>query len=188
VVMQELQRVFAEPTDVTTIGEITKKRGDIDKLQLKRQLDAKKLIKDLTQRTTQLGLDLSRKDRNGDDHRTQLETLDRQKENLSSNITNYDKQIAQLKVEIEDLKRRTEELKTRRSQIETQRLDDAPRLKLYQCISNIKWDYETPMRVKGHVDIVDQKRQLVKDVRPFDIDPLQYGSFEIANMLWELMD
>ncbi len=185
-VIQELTRVFAAPDDANTISEIIKKRADIEKLQQKKQTDAKKLIKELSARAQQLEADVGRREPT-EAHRIRIETLERQKENISSNITEIEKQNINLKQESERLKKRAEDLRARKKQLEEQRLDDVPRLKLYQCISNIKWEYESA-RVKGHVDLVDFKRQLVKDVRPFDIDPAQHTSFEVTNMLWDLMD
>jgi hypothetical protein len=41
---------------------------------------------------------------------------------------------------------------------------------------------------QGHVDILDFKRKMVKDVRPFDLAPQQKSSFETTNHLWELME
>lgn len=185
-VMQELQRVFASPDDADAMLEILKKRGDIDKLMLRKQTDAKKLIRDLSTRTQQLENEAARRE-GTENHRLRLETLERQKENISTNISEIENQNKHLRAESERLKKKADELRDRKKQLEGQRQDDVPRLKLYQCITNLKWDYDST-RIKGHIDIVDHKRNIVMDVRPFEIDPAQHTSFEITNRLWDLMD
>jgi DNA repair exonuclease SbcCD ATPase subunit len=185
-VMQELQRVFSVPEDANTISEILKKRADCDKLILKKQTDAKKLIKDITTRIQQLENEAARRE-GSENHRIRLDTLERQKENINTNISEVEKQNQIMKQEAERLKKKTDELRDRKKQLESQRYDDVPRLKLYQCITNLKWDYDSA-RIKGHIDVVDHKRNLVTDVRPFEIDPAQSTSFEITNRLWDLMD
>jgi len=185
--MSELQKVFASPDDANTVAEINSTRSALDKLISKKQTDAKKLIRDLTLRTQQLEQELNKREPTDASHKHRMDSLDRQKENVSSNITDLDRQILQLREQSEQLKRKTEELKARKRHLDEQRLEDVPRFKLYQLVSNLKWDYEHA-HVKGHIDMVDFKRQVVRDVRPFDIDADKHNAFEIANTLWDLMD
>ena len=53
---------------------------------------------------------------------------------------------------------------------------------LYHEISKIQWDYNSP-NIKGVMC-----RTKFKDVIDFDIDPTGKSDFEIANLLWDLME
>jgi len=187
-VTAEIIPIFETSEDANTILLVNKLRADIDKLIIKKQTDARKLIKELSSRTQQLEQEVVRKE-SAEVQQARIQALERQKENISTSLEGMDKQSHQLKDEVEHLRKKTEELRARKQALEEQRLEDVPRIKLYQCVSNIKWDYEASAgHVKGHVDILDFKRKMVKDVRPFDIAPQQKSSFETTNYLWDLME
>jgi len=185
-VLKEITKIFASADDAQTINEINKLHADFMKLSDKKQHDSKQLIRDLTKQVHQQEAEAKRIESPAI-HKHRLEIIEREKENVNENIQELEKQYTQIKKTVEEFKREEEELKRKKVQLEVDTNQEVPKAKtlinLYQNITNIKWDYDSELLVKGSI-ILPKKN----DIRPFELDPSKQSDFKITNYLWELMD
>lgn len=184
-IIAEVEQLYSRDEDLRDISDIKKMANEIDLHCSSTMIDAKELIKQLTNRVT------------AKEQEIYVPSEDAHKRRLLEANDNKLRLVSELNDLHDSIEKKSEYLVKLQSDILNQcqlnsSLEKRPpimdsrttyALSLYGKITNISWDYQaTPGHLAGYIG-----NDMTKQLFSFDFDTSRLDSFEKANKLWDMI-